>query len=93
MRRRHRPKSKWRPPRRISRPGTITTLIVFLREATTAQDKMIYAAVVASILVMLGIVLYFAAAIGQRLSATLRVIGPAWLSVPNGLAGHSGIRP
>lgn len=55
-------------------PGTITTLIIFLREATTAQDKMIYAAVVASILVMLGIVLYFAAAIGARLSATLRVI-------------------
>jgi multiple antibiotic resistance protein len=55
-------------------PGTITTLVVFLREATTPEDKMIYAGVVGSILLMLAVVLYFAAAIGQRLSATLRVI-------------------
>ena len=26
-------------------------------------------------------------------SATPRVIGPAWDSVPNGLAGHSGTSP
>lgn len=55
-------------------PGTITTLIVFLREATTPADRIAYVAVVAAILAMLGLVLYFAAAIGGRLSATLRVI-------------------
>lgn len=55
-------------------PGTITTLVVFLREATTPEDKLIYAGVVGSILLMLAVVLYFAAAIGQRLSGTLRVI-------------------
>lgn len=26
-------------------------------------------------------------------SATVRVIGPAWARVPNGLAGYSGTRP
>ena len=55
-------------------PGTITTLIVFVHEADTFENKIIFAGVVASILVMLGVVLYFSAFIGSRMSATLRVI-------------------
>lgn len=55
-------------------PGTITALIVFLREATTDEARLVYAGVVLSVLLMQGVVLYFASAIGARLSATLRVI-------------------
>lgn len=55
-------------------PGTITTLLVFAQEARTPAGWGIYAAVVAAMLALLGIVLSFASAIGQHLSATLRVI-------------------
>lgn len=55
-------------------PGAITTLVVFLPEATSARDVTAYALVVAAILAALGVTLYFAAAIGARLSQTLRMI-------------------
>ncbi len=55
-------------------PGTITTLLVFAHEAHTTADHLVYAAVVAGMLALLGAVLFFAPAIGAHLSATLRVI-------------------
>lgn len=55
-------------------PGTITTLLVFVHEATSPAAIGAYAGVVAALLVLLGTVLYFAASIGKHLSATLRVI-------------------
>lgn len=55
-------------------PGTIATLLVFAQEARSAADRAVYAAVVAAMLVLLGVVLFFAPVIGAHLSATLRVI-------------------
>ncbi|MEM8571159.1 MAG: MarC family protein [Pseudomonadota bacterium] len=55
-------------------PGGITTLIVFLQQAKTPADYISYAGVVTAVIALLGIVLYFSAAIGRRLSGTLRVI-------------------
>ncbi|MCB1498651.1 MAG: NAAT family transporter [Bauldia sp.] len=55
-------------------PGTITTLVVFIHQTKTVTDMLVYAGIVAAILAILGVVLYFSAAIGSRLSATLRVI-------------------
>ena len=55
-------------------PGTITALVVFLGQANSAADKLTYGLVVAAVLLMLGLVLYFAADIGRHLSLTLRTI-------------------
>ncbi len=55
-------------------PGTITALVVFLGQAHGPADKLTYGLVVAAVLLMLGIVLYFAADIGRHLSQTLRTI-------------------
>jgi multiple antibiotic resistance protein len=55
-------------------PGTITTLLVFLQGARSSGDYVVFAGVVLVIVAILGVVLYFAASIGEHLSATLRVI-------------------
>lgn len=55
-------------------PGAITTLLVFVGEATTAPARITYAAVVAAVVALLGVTLFFSATIGPRLSVTLRVI-------------------
>lgn len=55
-------------------PGTITTLLVFVPEARTPAAVAVFAAIVAAMLLILGIALFFAAGIGKHLSATLRVI-------------------
>lgn len=55
-------------------PGTITTLLVFVQEVNGARDMFAFSAVVAIMVGLLGVTLYFAAAIGEHLSATLRVI-------------------
>jgi multiple antibiotic resistance protein len=55
-------------------PGTITTLVVFLQQAHGAADHIAFALIVAAMLALLFVVLYFASAIGAHLSATLRVI-------------------
>ncbi len=55
-------------------PGTITTLLVFGQEVTTAADRIVFWLVTAAMVALLGVALFFAATIGQHLSATLRVI-------------------
>jgi multiple antibiotic resistance protein len=55
-------------------PGGITTLVVFLQQAKGPADYLTYVLVTALVIALLGITLYFSAAIGRRLSATLRVI-------------------
>lgn len=55
-------------------PGGITTLILFLQRASTPANYIAYALVTATVIGLLGVTLYFSAAIGRRLSATLRVI-------------------
>lgn len=55
-------------------PGTITTLLVFGQQATGTTEHIVFAVVVALMLALLGIVLWFAPVIGVHLSATLRVI-------------------
>jgi len=55
-------------------PGTIVTLVVFLQQADTVADKAAFAAILATVLLMVGVALYFAASIGARLSRTLRTI-------------------
>lgn len=55
-------------------PGTITTLVIFLGQAQGPADHAAFALALALVLVALGLVLYFAAAIGHLLSQTLRVI-------------------
>lgn len=55
-------------------PGTITTLLVFVQDARSPVDYAVFAGVVVAVVAVLGVVLYFAASIGQHLSATLRVI-------------------
>jgi multiple antibiotic resistance protein len=55
-------------------PGTITTLVVFLQQAQTPADHLVFALVVAAMLLAMLAVLYFAGSIGTHLSATLRVI-------------------
>ncbi len=55
-------------------PGTIATLLVFAQEVESALSVAIFAGVVAIMIALLGVVLYFASRIGEHLSATLRVI-------------------
>lgn len=55
-------------------PGAITTLVIFLQQAKSGVDYFTYAVATGAILAMLGVTLWFSAAIGRRLSATLRVI-------------------
>ena len=55
-------------------PGTITTIVIFLGQAGNAADRLTYGLVVGAVLLMLGIVLWFAADIGRHLSQTLRTI-------------------
>lgn len=55
-------------------PGTMTALLVFLHQAHTPLNYVAYGAVVAVVLAMLAVTLAFAAAIGARLSQTLRTI-------------------
>lgn len=55
-------------------PGTITTLILLGGRADSLTDWAGLGAALAALLVILGVVLYFAGAIGHHLSQTLRVI-------------------
>ncbi|WP_321169984.1 MarC family protein [Sedimentitalea xiamensis] len=55
-------------------PGTITTLIVFFGQADTAAEPLALAVVFLGVLGLLGVVLFFAGALGQWLSDTARVI-------------------
>lgn len=55
-------------------PGTIATLVVFVQQARTPTDWITCAVVLLTVLIILAVVLYFAASIGKRLSRTLRVI-------------------
>ena len=55
-------------------PGTITTLLVFHHEAGTGAARLAFWAVLAAMLALLGLALFFAGAIGAHLSAKLRVI-------------------
>ena len=55
-------------------PGTITTLVVFAQEARTPANYVAYVAIIAAMLALLLVVLWFSAAIGTHLSKTLRVI-------------------
>jgi multiple antibiotic resistance protein len=55
-------------------PGTIATLIIYAGHATTFAGELAVAGVVAVILAMLFIVLFFASAFGKVLSNTMRVI-------------------
>jgi multiple antibiotic resistance protein len=55
-------------------PGSITTLIVFLHQASGVRNYLAYAAVVAVVLGLLGLTFYFAGDLDKRLSLTLRAI-------------------
>lgn len=55
-------------------PGTIATLIIYAGHAKGMSGLIGVGAVVAAILAMLFVVLFFAANIGKRMSATMRVI-------------------
>lgn len=55
-------------------PGTITTLVVLAGRADDMGDYLGTAAALALVIVILGVVLFFAANIGRHLSETLRVI-------------------
>jgi UPF0056 membrane protein yvbG len=55
-------------------PGTIATIIVIQSQARGLGGHAAVAAALAVILVTLGIVLYFSASIGARLSMTMRTI-------------------
>ena len=55
-------------------PGTITTLLIFVGEARTAEKAVAVAAATGVVLAALGVVLFFAPTIGHWMSQTLRVI-------------------
>lgn len=55
-------------------PGTMTTLILFTHKVQTPKDWIGYGACVAAVLILLALVLYFAADIGRVLTATMRTI-------------------
>lgn len=55
-------------------PGTIATIIVIQSQARGLGGHAAVAAALAAVLVTLGIVLYFSASIGARLSMTMRTI-------------------
>ena len=55
-------------------PGTIATIIIYAGHATTFSGILAIGGIVAVILSMLFVVLFFAAEIGKVLSATMRVI-------------------
>ncbi|MBP7001344.1 MarC family protein [Amaricoccus sp.] len=55
-------------------PGSIATLLLFVQEARTPRDMIVYVAVVAFMIGLLAVALLSAAWIGRHLSDTLRVI-------------------
>lgn len=55
-------------------PGTITTVLVFLGQAPGVTGMATIGVALAAILLLLGVVLYFAATIGKLMSQTLRTI-------------------
>ncbi len=55
-------------------PGTITTLLVFRTEATSTAERFTFWIVLVAMLAILAVALFFAGAIGARLSNKLRVI-------------------
>ncbi|WP_298223332.1 MarC family protein [Acidocella sp.] len=55
-------------------PGTIATLIIYMAQARGTGDYTAFAVVLATLIVILLLVLYFAASIGKLLSARMRVI-------------------
>lgn len=55
-------------------PGSLATLLLFIQEADTPRDYVVYVAIVAFMLGLLAVALLSAAWIGKHLSATLRII-------------------
>lgn len=55
-------------------PGTIATLIIYMAQARGAGDYIAFAVVLAALIVILLLVLYFSTSIGKLLSARMRVI-------------------
>lgn len=55
-------------------PGTITTLVVFRGQSSTAGEHLAYWTALGGILALLALVLLFAPSIGRHMSQTLRVI-------------------
>lgn len=55
-------------------PGTIATLILYTEKADSVQNLMAYGVVVAAVIGIMGIVLWFAGEISHHLSTTMRVI-------------------
>ncbi len=55
-------------------PGTIATLIIYMAQAHGTGDYTAFAVVLAALIAVLLLVLYFAASIGKLLSARMRVI-------------------
>lgn len=55
-------------------PGTITTLILYRGHATTAGGLTLYFAIFLGMVVLLGVVFFFAGLIGKHMSQTARVI-------------------
>jgi multiple antibiotic resistance protein len=55
-------------------PGTITTLLIFVGQAKSGAEFAAVGVAAAAVLALMGVVLFFAAAIGRLMSQTLRVI-------------------
>jgi multiple antibiotic resistance protein len=55
-------------------PGTITTLIIWAHNADGPKNYIAYAAVVALVIGMLGLVMFFSGTLGKHLNAKMRVI-------------------
>lgn len=55
-------------------PGTITTLLIFVGQARSGSEHVAVAAATMLVLVAMGVVLWFASAIGHYMSQTLRLV-------------------
>jgi multiple antibiotic resistance protein len=55
-------------------PGTITTILIFVGQSKSPEQYLSVVAAIAVVLAAMGIVLFFASAIGHYMSQTLRVI-------------------
>ncbi len=55
-------------------PGTIATIIIYAGHSTSLLGLLGLACIIASILLLLFVVLYFSASFSKRMSATMRVI-------------------
>ncbi len=55
-------------------PGTITTLVLYSYQADTSEKMLSYGAVLAAVIFILFVVLFFASSIGKILSGKMRII-------------------